>query len=357
MYYNNLQVIILYILCILQLQPYLLTMASKQSANTSMTKGSSSSVDPMLSTPTTIHGKTSVAITSSTPNPAPTSAVHKYVTDVAELISASANTRKIFLTEVTKKCLEMAKKENDSKQQSPVKLPQFVTYPNYGHGQILPRKESDVLDKRADHYALPTTNTTSSITSTVISTSTSGDTVTSPVMTAPIRMSTPDRRDPTNVYKSGYNTSDSEMTRRFEEGKPNQALTLFAPVGMAEDLTKTQLILCCELKAEFKAVKESIVAIPFQELKRQVNDVANNLKERMGVLENTYQDLKDLILQRTIQQFRLDPSLLEKWNPVDMVLKYSPWTSMQLILNQVADDNISDLFPTDWQLKSPLSNI
>ena len=77
----------------------------------------------------------------------------------------------------------------------------------------------------------------------------------------------------------------------------------------------------------------------------------------MSVLENTYQDLKDLILQRTIQQFRLDPSLLEKWNPVNMVLKHSPWTSMQLILNQVADDNISDLFPTDWQPKSPLSNI
>ena len=134
MYYNNLQVIILYILCILQLQPYLLTMASKQSANTntSMTKEQ----DPMLSTPNTIHGKTSVAVTSYTPSPAPTPAVHKYVTDAAELISPSADTRKMFLTEVTKKCLEMARKEKDSKDhvQSPVKLPQFVTYPNYGHG-------------------------------------------------------------------------------------------------------------------------------------------------------------------------------------------------------------------------------
>ena len=68
----------------------------------------------------------------------------------------------------------MAEKEKDSKQQSPVKLPQFVTYPNYGHGQILPPKECDVLDKRVDPYALTTTNTTSSITSTVISASTSG---------------------------------------------------------------------------------------------------------------------------------------------------------------------------------------
>ena len=80
----------------------------------------------------------------------------------------------MFLTEVTKKCLEIAKKEQASKQQSssPVKLPGSVTYPNYSHGQIFPSKESDALDKSIDHYALPTTNTTSSITSTVISTTT-----------------------------------------------------------------------------------------------------------------------------------------------------------------------------------------
>ena len=40
-----------------------------------------------------------------------------------------------------------------------------------------------------------------------------------------------------------------------------------------------------------------------------------------------------------------------------MVLKYSPWTSMQLMLNLVAEDNITDLFPTDWQLTSPQSTI
>ena len=90
MHYNNL-VIILYILCTLQLQPYLLTMESKQSANTStsMTKEQG----PMPPAQNTAHGKkkSSVTVTSSTPNPVPTSAVHNCVTDVAELISASAD--------------------------------------------------------------------------------------------------------------------------------------------------------------------------------------------------------------------------------------------------------------------------
>ena len=38
-----------------------------------------------------------------------------------------------------------------------------------------------------------------------------------------------------------------------------------------------------------------------------------------------------------------------------MVLKYSPWTSIWLMLNLVADDNITDLFPKDWQPTSPQS--
>ena len=84
MYYNNL-VIILYILCTLQLQPYLLTMESKQSANTStsMTKEQG----PMPPAQNTAHGKkkSSVAVISSTPNPAPTCAVHNCVTDSSRI--------------------------------------------------------------------------------------------------------------------------------------------------------------------------------------------------------------------------------------------------------------------------------
>ena len=40
-----------------------------------------------------------------------------------------------------------------------------------------------------------------------------------------------------------------------------------------------------------------------------------------------------------------------------MVLKYSPWTNMRLVLNNVAADNITDLFPTDWNPKPPPSNV
>ena len=45
----------------------------------------------------------------------------------------------------------------------------------------------------------------------------------------------------TRVVSENYNTSGTMMKKRVEQGLPNQALTLFAPVGMAEDLTKVKL--------------------------------------------------------------------------------------------------------------------
>ena len=83
-------------------------MASKPSPCTStfIVKGQG----PMPQQPNTSHGNPDVT-TTSTPNPALSHAVPKYVTDVAELISASAESRRMFLTEVTRTCLEAAKKD------------------------------------------------------------------------------------------------------------------------------------------------------------------------------------------------------------------------------------------------------
>ena len=100
----------------------------------------------------------------------------------------------------------------------------------------------------------PTTNTSTTSTRTIFSTSSSSDTATKPVTAV-------------------YNTSGTEMKRRIEDGKPNQAVTLFAPVGVAEDLSKTQYLLCGEIKQELKLLKESIAAIPFQELTKQIQEL------------------------------------------------------------------------------------
>ena len=173
-YYN----IILYILCTLQLQPYHTPMASKPSPNTStFIEEGQGPMQPIL------HGNPDVATTS-----AHSYAVPKYVTDVATLISASAESRKMFLTEVTRTCLEAAKKDRVDANQAIAS--QLVQTP---------------------------TNTNITGTKTVYSISLSGNPTTTPVMPF-------------------FNTSGTTMKKRIEDGKPTQAMTLFVPVGIAEDL-------------------------------------------------------------------------------------------------------------------------
>ena len=293
----NCNIILLYILCKLQLQQTHNTMASKPSLNTStFIEGEQGTKPP------TSHGNSDVATTS-----AHSYVVPKYVTDVATLIATTPESRKMFLTEVTKVCLEAAKKDKAEADQAITS--QLVQTP---------------------------TNTNTTGTKTIYSTTTYGNPTTKPV--TPM-----------------YNTSGAWMKKKVEEGKPAQAVTFFAPIGVAEDLSKTQYLLCGEIKEELKALKETIAEIPFQDISKQIQELSKNLEIRMCSLELTYKTLKDIIFQRTNQQSQLDSSLLERWNPSETVLRYSPWTCMRLMLNLVAEDDITDLFPNDWQPVSPQS--
>ena len=122
--------------------------------------------------------------------------------------------------------------------------------------------------------------------------------------------------------------------------------TLFAPVSIAEDL-RIQLILCEEIKTEIQAVKKSIAAIPFDDRQRKITEATTLLEERMTRLEEQYSKLKDILKQKTIQNYIANPALLEHWKPGDMVSKYSLWTTLRLVLNKVASENITELVPSD----------
>ena len=289
------------------------------------------------------------------------------------------------MVEVFKKCSEIALWEKRTGKASPELLPTspvptreplpLNTSDSYSSDvQHIPPEGDEVLNRFIKKYSMPRiSNPVSGSTSTVTAscateymspkTSTSGsiNTVTvssnlgepTPTTTTsnPTEDSTPhaEWKKTTGIRTSeSYNTSGSMMRKRVEQSLPNQALTLFTPVGMAEDLTKVQLILCNEIKTELKAVKESIAAISFDDVQRKVTEATTMLEERMSSLEDQYNELKELIIHRTTQNLITHPTLLDLWNPADMVMKHSPWTSMRLALNKVASENITDLFPTDW---------
>ena len=83
-------------------------------------------------------------------------------------------------------------------------------------------------------------------------------------------------------------------------------------------------------------------------MQRNFSEIATMLDERMTNLEEQYSELKDFVKQGTTHNCIANPALLEHWNPGDMVIKHIPWTTMRLVLNKVASENITDLFPSDW---------
>ena len=83
-------------------------MASKPSLSTSTFIEEGQGTKPQVQ-----YGNPDVATTS-----APSYVVPKYVTDVATLIATSAESRQMFLTEVTRACLEAAKKDKADANQA-----------------------------------------------------------------------------------------------------------------------------------------------------------------------------------------------------------------------------------------------
>ena len=116
----------------------------------------------------------------------------------------------------------------------------------------------------ATEYMSPKTSTSGS-TNTVTISSNLGEVTPTSTTPNPTESSIPyaEWRKTTRIATENYNTS--MMRNRCKQSLPNQVLTLFAPVGMAEDLTKVQLILCNEIKTEIQVVKNIITTFPFEE--------------------------------------------------------------------------------------------
>ena len=121
-------------------------------SSTSTCTSSADKQDPNTQPQNPAPGKTAPNVnpTSSTPTPTPTSVVQKYVTDAAEMISSLPDTRKQFLTEVTKMCLERAKAQEHgitSIKRPLMGVPMKTNYNNYSQGHTF-RSESPRLQHR-----------------------------------------------------------------------------------------------------------------------------------------------------------------------------------------------------------------
>ena len=130
--------------------------------------------------------------------------------------------------------------------------------------------------------------------------------------------------------------------------REHRTLTLFVPIALMESLTKTNHLLVANMKGELQSMNNQISNLPFDAFRKEQNQSTENLKTRMDTLEQGFMELREVVMQRTINNLKPNPELLEVWDPTMMVLQKSKWTNMRLILNKVAGDNYPDLFPSEW---------
>ena len=237
------------------------------------------------------------------PQTAPTSVAQHHVTDAARLTSSSPTSRRMFFDEVARMCFEVASQE-EKNAEKPVPEPRR-------RPTTLPVKPQNDLSTDDNQGNTPQTSTTTSgLTYTMTVRSNPGE-----ATTTTTTANTADSSTPHPEWKN-YNPSGKTMRKRIEQGLPNQAITLFALIGMAEDLTKVQLILCNEIKTEIQEVKNIITAFPFEEMQRNFSEITTLLDEIMTNLEKQYSELKKIVKQGSIQKLHSESSTtgaLESW--------------------------------------------
>ena len=320
-------------------------MASQQS-NITSTSTPTSTPEPM--TPprsTTSIGKTTSNAnpTVSTTAPVLTDAVQRCVDTAAEVIATHREARLIFMQGLVRRILREAYREPTNPPSVEIPLaqsvldgipstnrglyPSFVIHPNYHNGQI--HYPPNPISQPPATAATTTARMTSNQKASTGTTST------------------------TNATKATTSCSNTTPTIT---GEAQRTHTVFAPMTLVESLTKTNLLVA-DMKSEIQSIHNELSTIPMEEIMSEQSQAFEKVNDKIEALEKNFTELKDIVMKRSYQNLKMDPKLLDQWNPSMLVIRRSPWTNMRLILNKVASDNIADLFPSDWAPKPCFSDI
>ena len=283
---------------------------------------------------TTTIGKTTSNAnpTAFTPAPVLTDAVQKCVDTAAEAIATHREARLIFMQGLVRRILREAYRESTSPpflsncgtplaqsvfagipSISRGSYPSFVTHPNY-------------LDGQFHHYyppnPIPQPPTTSA-----------------PTTTHSAGMNTSQISTMTSTTSSTATTASTSSPNTFPKmaREAHRSHTVFAPIDLVESLTKANHLLVVDMKSELQSMINLLST-----------QSTENLKTRMEALEQGFMKLREVVMQRTINNLKPNPELLEVWDPTMLVLQKSNWINMRLILNKVSEDNYPDLFPSEW---------
>ena len=319
-------------------------MASQQSSITSTsTPTNPGPMPPPRSITSTGRTTLNATPTVSTPAPVLADAVQKCVDTAAEAIATHREAKLVFMQGLMKRILREAYREPTTSPSVGTPLaqsvfagipqpmrpnPYFVIQPNCHNGQFHqyypPDNHTPISQSPATSFHTTSPHSTGMNTiQTSATSSTTSSTSTTPSTTA-------------------HCSSHAAVSR-----EAYRTLTLFAPIALLESLTKTNHLLVADMKGELQSINNQLSHIPIEEIRKEQTQAFEEVNERMEALEKNFNKFKDIIMIRTNQSFKVDPELLELWNPTMLVIMRSPWTNRRLILNKIASDNIADLFPSD----------
>ena len=86
---------------------------------------------------------------------------------------------------------------------------------------------------------------------------------------------------------------------------------MFASITLVESLTKTNLLLVADMKSELQSIHNQLSTIPFEEIRKEQSQAFEKVNDRIEALEENFIELKDIVMKRTNQSFKMDPKLLE----------------------------------------------
>ena len=287
---------------------------------------------PPRSTTSTVRRTSNANPTVSTPASVLTDAAQKCVDTAAEAIATHREAKLVFMQGIVERILREAYREPTTPPSVGTSLaqsvfagipspsrgpsPYFITHPNYQNGQF--------------HYYYPPENPSpisQSTTTSAHTTPSTGMNASQTSMTS-TKISTTSTTSSTTVHCSSHATVSGEAHRTH---------TVFAPIDLVGSLTKTNHLLVADMKSELQSMNNQLST-----------QSTENLKTRMEALEQGFIELREVVMQRTINNLKPNPEFLEVWDPTMLVLQKSNWTNMRLILSKVAGDNYPDLFPSEW---------
>ena len=82
---------------------------------------------------------------------------------------------------------------------------------------------------------------------------------------------------------------------------------------LVEFLTNTNLLLVADMKSEIQSIHNELSTIPFEEIKNEQSQAFDKVNDKIEALEKNFTELKDIVMKRTYQNFKMDPKLLELW--------------------------------------------